>query len=98
MNRQELQEFICDCFWFVVLVIFAIWLYFAMVANAPEETPETPKEQRASVKLYWNEFNDNYIIKIDNNNYLIDFEEVESINEFEDLETLDEKTRNLIVF
>ena len=45
MNRKELKEFICDCFWFVVLVIFAIWLYFAMVANAPAETPETPKEQ-----------------------------------------------------
>lgn len=82
----------------VLLFMFFIWLYFAMVANAPIETPETPNEQQASIKLYWNEFNDNYIIKINNNNYLIDFEQVESINEFEDLETLDEKTRNLIVF
>lgn len=40
-------DFIKSFIEIVLLFMFFIWLYFAMVANAPEETPETPKEQQA---------------------------------------------------
>lgn len=38
-------DFIKSFIEIVLLFVFMIWLYFAMVANAPEEIPETPKEQ-----------------------------------------------------
>jgi heme/copper-type cytochrome/quinol oxidase subunit 3 len=37
-----IKDFLSCC----LLFICFIWLYFAMVANAPEETPETPKDTK----------------------------------------------------
>lgn len=54
----------------VLLFVFMIWLYFAMVANAPEETPETPNEQtiteQAKIKRRRKERQDQLVIALEN--------------------------------
>ncbi len=43
---EDLKQIIYDFLGCALLFICFIWLYFAMIAYTPEETPETPKDTK----------------------------------------------------